>query len=67
MLYIVYMYHFEGHMALTASNNETIWLEQKSQRLRASIHQTVRRLTARSREVSKPPDSGMDFTNSSEV
>ena len=35
--------------------------------LRASIHQAVRRLTARSREVSKPRDSGLNFSNRSEI
>ena len=33
----------------------------------ASIHQAVRRLTARSREVSKPRDSGLNFSNRSEI
>ena len=34
---------------------------------RASIHYVVRRLTARSRETSKPQDSGLDFSNRSEI
>ena len=33
----------------------------------AFIHLTVRRLTARSREVSKPRDSCLDFSNRSEI
>ena len=34
---------------------------------RASIRNAVRRLTARSREVSKPQDSGLDFSNRSKI
>ena len=34
---------------------------------RASIHYAVRRLTTRSREVSKPRDSCLDFSNRSEI
>ena len=34
---------------------------------RASIHQAHGRLTARSREVSKPRDSGLDRSNSSKI
>ena len=33
----------------------------------ASTHWAVRRLTTRSREVSKPRDSGLDFSNRSEI
>ena len=33
----------------------------------ASIHKAVRRLTARSREVSKPRDSCLDYSNRSEI
>ena len=33
----------------------------------ASIQQAVRRLTARSSEVSKSRDSGLDFLNRSEI
>ena len=35
--------------------------------IRASIHLAVRRLTTRSREVSKPRDSGLNFSNRSEI
>ena len=34
---------------------------------RASIHQAVKRLTTRSREVSKPPDSGLNVSNRFEI
>ena len=33
----------------------------------ASIHEAIGRLTAWSREVSKPPDPGLDFSNRSEI
>ena len=33
----------------------------------ASIHKAVRRLNARFREVSKPWDSDLDFSNRSEI
>ena len=36
-------------------------------RHRTSIHRVERRLTARSREVSKPRDSGLDFSNRFEI
>ena len=35
--------------------------------IRASIHQTDRLLTASTRQVSKPRDSGLDFSNGSEI
>ena len=38
-----------------------------STRSRVSIHLAIRRLTARSREVSKPPYSVLDFSNRSEI
>ena len=56
-----------GRSVSTPSLRRTSWaLMQSYDRPRASIHNADGRLTTRSREASKPRDSGLDFSNRSE-
>ena len=54
---VSYMYH----------NTGDVQGAQHARHFRASIHWADGRLTARSRKVSKPRDSGLDYPNRSEI